>query len=106
LIQYTNSRGINLRTTEYQEGTSIVNAARINSIKSQVMDALTWRCSKCNSIITLDGADLLDLDGKRHFCNVADRISHEEECMIKIQKIIEYYNRRELSSFHIEVNIP
>jgi hypothetical protein len=64
-------------------------------------DASVSRCQKCKAINPLDGDHLLDPNGKRHFCDSADRIPHEEKCVIEIQKIIEYYNRRELSSFQL-----
>jgi hypothetical protein len=109
MTEYTNSRDINHRSIEYQEKRSTANAVGIDSITTKVKkekNVSTCRCSKCKSIISLDGADLLDLNGKRHFCDVPDLISHEEKCMAKIQEIVGYYNRRELASFQVELNIP
>jgi hypothetical protein len=104
MIQYRNYRDIS------QKNTSTANAVRIDSITSKLVkkekDASHIRCQKCKSITTLNGDDLLDLNGKRHFCDSSDRIPHEEKCVIKIQNIIKYYNRRELSGFQLELNIP
>jgi hypothetical protein len=102
---YTNSQHINHRTIKYQEKTSTANAVRIDSITSKE-NVSTCLCSICKSIISLHGADLLDLNGKRHFCDGPDLIAHEEKCITNIQEIIEYYNRLELSSFQVELNIP
>ena len=108
--EYTNSRVINHRSTEYQEKTPAATAARIDSITSKLVkqknDESQFRCRKCKSIIALDGADLLNFQGKRHFCCGVERIAHEERCVAEIQEIIEFYNRRELSSFYVELNIP
>ncbi|MDQ6668763.1 MAG: hypothetical protein M3Y53_11150 [Thermoproteota archaeon] len=105
MIKYTNSRDINFRSIGYQEKTSTAAAVRIDSITSKLVkkekDASHFGCLKCKAITTLDGDDLLDLNGKRHFCEDPDRMDHEEKCVIQIQKIIEYYNRRELSSFQL-----
>jgi hypothetical protein len=109
MIKYTNSRDINFRSIEYQEKSSTAAAVRIDSITSKLVkkkDASHNRCQKCKAITTLDGDDLMDLNGKRHFCEGADRIRHEEICVIEIQKVIEYYNWKELSGFQVELNIP
>lgn len=109
MLEYTNSRDIKHPPIEYQEKSSKANAARIDSITLKVKkekNVSRCRCSKCKSIISLDGTDLLNLNGKRHFCDGADVIPHEEKCVTQIQKIIEYYNRKELSSFQVELNIP
>ena len=109
MMQYTNPGDINHRSIEYRKQTSTANAVRIESITSKVKkgrDASHIRCQNCKAINSLDGDDRLDLNGKRHFCDGADRIRHEENCVVEIQKFIEYYNRRELSSFQVEVNIP
>ena len=106
---YERYRDINHRSNEYQEKTSAANAVRIDSITSKFVkkgNASHVRCQKCKSINRFDGDDLLDLNGKRHFCSDPDRITHEEECVTQLKKIIEYYNRRELSSFQLELNIP
>ena len=109
MIQYRNSQDINPRSIEYQKKTSTANAVRINSITSKLVkkekDASHIRCQKCKAINTLDGDDLLDLNGKRHFCHGADRIRHEENCVIEIQKVLEYYNRKELSGFQLELKM-
>ncbi len=106
MIEFTNSLDINHRLKK----TSAANALRIDSITSKLVkkekDASHIRCQKCKAINTLDGDDLLDLNGKRYFCDGADLISHEEKCVTHIQKIIEYYNRKELSGFQEELNIP
>jgi hypothetical protein len=110
LIEYTISRDINHRSTEYQAKTSTSNAVRIDSITSKFVkkekNVSHIRCQRCKSINMVDGDDLLDLNGKRHFCSGAVRLAHEEECVVEIQKVIEYYNRRELSGFQLELNIP
>jgi len=100
LVEYTNSWHINHRS-EYQKKTPTAIAVSIASISLKKKDASNIRCPRCKSITTLDGADLLDLNGKRHFCHGTDRIRHEENCVIEIQKIIKNYNRRELSSFQL-----
>jgi hypothetical protein len=108
LIEYTNSRDINHRSIEYQEKTSTANAVRIESIASKFVkekDASHIRCQKCKAINTLDGDDLLDLNGKRHFCEDPDRIAHEEKCVTQLKKIIQNYNQRELSSFQLELRM-
>jgi len=109
MIKYTNFRDINHPSTEYQEKTSAANVVIIDAITSKsikkeknLSDIL---CQICRSENTLDGDHHLDLVGKRHFCHGADRIRHEENCVTQLQKIIEYYNRRELSSFQLELNI-
>jgi hypothetical protein len=110
MINYTDSRDINHRSIEYQKKTSTANAVGIDAIVSRLVkkekNALHIRCQKCKAISTLDGNDLLDPSGKRHFCHGAERIRHEEICVIEIQKVIEYYNRKELSGFQVELNIP
>jgi hypothetical protein len=110
LIDYTNSRDINHRSIEYQEKTLTANTVRIDSITSKIFkykkDASYIRCQRCRAINSVDGDDLLDLNGKRHFCCDADRIAHEEKCVTQIQKIIGHYNHRELSNFQLELNIP
>jgi hypothetical protein len=109
MIKYKNSRDKNHRSIEYQEKRSAANAVRIDSITSKLVkkekNASHVRCQKCKSINALDGDDLLDLNGKRHFCEDPDRIADEVKCVTQIQQIIEYYNRRELSSFQLELNI-
>ena len=108
MIEYKNSGDINHRSIEYQEKISTANAVRIDSITSKLVknDESHIHCRRCKCIIALDGVDLLDVQGKRHFCRDAERIVHEERCVAEIQEIIEYYNRRELSSFQVELNIP
>ena len=91
--------------------TTIAKAVKIISISSR-MDievATHARCPNCKSQVvvgSLNWSDRLDRNGKRHFCKGPDRIRHEEKCVIEIQKVIGYYNRYELSSFQVEVNIP
>jgi hypothetical protein len=106
MTEYTNSLDINHRLKKI----SAANAVRSDSITSKLVnkekDASHIRCQKCKAINTLDGDDLLDLNGKRHFCGGADRIRHEENCVIEIQKVIEYYNWKELSGIQLELNIP
>ena len=109
MIKYTNSRDINFRSIEYHETTPTANALKIHAIASKSIkkkDASHISCQKCKAIITRDGDDLMDLNGKRHFCHGAERIRHEEICVIEIQKVIEYYNWKELSGFQVELNIP
>lgn len=109
MIKYTNSRDINHRSIEYQKKTSTANAVRIGAIASKLVKEKAVshiRCQKCKAITTFDGDDLMDLNGKRHFCHGAERIRHEEICVLEIQKVIEYYNWKELSGFQVELNIP
>jgi hypothetical protein len=93
-------------TNLYAPSTPIANAVKIKSLSSR-MDievAPHVRCPNCKSQVvigSLNSSDLLDLNWKRHFCDDADRIKHEENCVIEIQKFIEHCNRRELSSFQL-----
>lgn len=106
--EFTNAR--NLNATWDLWATPIVKAVKINSISSRMdIEVETLRYPNCKSqviIESLNSSDLLDLNRKRHFSDDIDRIVHEEKCVIDIQKIIEYYNRCELSSFQVELNIP
>jgi|GraSoiStandDraft_25_1057303.scaffolds.fasta_scaffold620112_1 hypothetical protein len=42
---------------------------------------------------------------KNHFCSKVDLIRHEENWIIELQKMVEYINQHELSSFQVESNI-
>jgi hypothetical protein len=104
MMKYTNSRDINFRSIEYRGKTSTGDAARIDAITSKLISEknaspILW--FECQSIITLDAADPLHRNGKRDFYDNTDRVPH----VIKIQKFIEYYNRKELSRFQVELNI-
>ncbi|PWU80255.1 MAG: hypothetical protein DLM72_13055 [Candidatus Nitrosopolaris wilkensis] len=71
-------------------------------------ESLRTRCPDCNSqvgILNVNQKALFDLNCKRHFCNGSNRISHEEKCLIQIQKVIDYYNRHELSAFQLGLKI-
>ena len=46
-----------------------------------------------------------DQDEKNHFCSKVDLIRHEENWIIELQKMVEYINQHELSSFQVESNI-
>ncbi len=98
--EYTNSRDINHRSIDYLKKTSAANAGRTDSITSMFVKK-DKHTQKCKSINTLDGDGLLDNSEKRHFCRGMDRIAHELKCVTQLQKIIEYYNRCELSSFQL-----
>ncbi|PWU81284.1 MAG: hypothetical protein DLM72_07835 [Candidatus Nitrosopolaris wilkensis] len=77
-----------------------------NIVKSN--EVFRTRCPNCKSEIMLSPQDpthQLDLNLKRHFCNGADRLSHEEKCVKKALRIIERYNRHELLSFQLELSI-
>ena len=93
MIQYTNSRDINYRSSARVDSTTL-------KVKKE-KNVSTCRCYKRKSINALDG--LLE---NRYFCRGVDRIAHEERCETRIQKIIKYYNRYRLSRFQAEVNIP
>jgi hypothetical protein len=100
MTEFTNSKNLNAPTTP------IAKAVKIISISSRMDIGLAphIRCPNCKSQVvvgSLNSSDLLDLNWKRHFCDDADRIKHEENCVIEIQKFIEHYNRRELSSFQL-----
>jgi hypothetical protein len=100
MIEFTDSTNLNAPTTP------IAKAVKIISISSRMDIGLAphIRCPNCKSQVvvgSLNSSDLLDLNWKRHFCDDADRIKHEENCVIEIQKFIEHYNRRELSSFQL-----
>jgi hypothetical protein len=65
-------------------------------------------CPKCRSLTiscTKNSDDLLDPNGKRHFCSDVDRILHEEEWVIILQSLIQDYNQAELSNFQLELNL-
>lgn len=106
--KFTNPRDLNATSDSW--ATPIAKAVEIASISSR-MDievAPHFRCPSCKSqIITRSSIsnDLLDLNGKRHFCDSADRIRHEEKCVIDIHQIIEYCNRHELSSFQLGLKV-
>ena len=73
MIKYTNSRDINFRSIKYHEKTPTANALKIDAIASKLVkkkDASHNRCQKCKAIITLDGDDLMDLNGKNIFATV------------------------------------
>jgi hypothetical protein len=96
----------NLNATYDSWTTPIAKAVKFISISSRlnIEVATRVRCPRCKSQVvvgSLNSGDLLDLSGKRHFCEDPDRIGHEVKCVTQIQKIIEYYNRRELSSFQL-----
>src|SRR5437899_1225073 len=100
--EFTIPRDLNATSDSWV--TPIAKAVEIISISSRMDIDPHFRCPNCKSqIITgsLNSSDLLDLNGKRHFCESADRIRHQEKCVIDIHKIIEYYNRHELSAFQL-----
>jgi hypothetical protein len=105
-MELTNPANLNAPTGGDSSTTTNAKAVKIISISSRmnIEVATHVRCPNCKSQVvvgSLDSSDLLDLNWKRHFCDDADRIKHEEKCVTKIQKIIEYYNRLELSSFQL-----
>ncbi|MGC1930067.1 MAG: hypothetical protein WA667_13905 [Candidatus Nitrosopolaris sp.] len=52
-------------------------AIRIAAFGSSVNNEASYsHCHKCKSVTTLDGANLLDLNGKRHFCEGASLLFH------------------------------
>jgi len=106
--EFTNTR--NLNATCDSCATPIAKPVKIISISSRMDQVATHvRCPNCKSqtvVGSSNSGDLLDRNGKRHLCRGADRIEHEEKCVVEIQKIIEFYNRRELSSFQLELNTP
>ncbi len=59
-------------------------------------------CFRCtlHSIINTDSNE------KRHNLSGIDLIQHEIKCVSELERIINYYNRYELSSFHVEMIIP
>ena len=107
--EFTNPTNLNATLNSW--ATPITKAFKIISISSR-MDievARHVRCPNCRSEVivrSLNSGELLDRNGKRHFCDDAERIKHEENCVIEIQQFIEHYNRHELSSFQVELNIP
>jgi hypothetical protein len=107
--EFTTSTILNVPSGRDSSRTTIAKAVKIISSRTDIGLAPNIRCPYCKSQVivgSLNSIDLLDLNGKRHFCEDPDRIAHEIKCVKQIQKIIEYYNRRELSSFQVEVNIP
>ncbi len=105
--EFTNARHLNATCDSW--ATSIAKAIKIKPHSSSTGFAQHTFCPNCKSQTiggSLNSSDLLDLNWKRHFCSDPDRIAHEEKCVTQVQKIIEYYNRRELSSFQLELNIP
>jgi len=100
--EYTNSTNLN---PPGGKGASAISARAVKILparSSSIVERSTPGCCiRCKSQVIVDESDFLDLNHKRHFCEAADRIPHEEKCVIEIQKILEYYNRRELSSFQL-----
>jgi hypothetical protein len=102
MVEYTNSTNLNARSGK---GTSAIFGKAVKILptrpRSNVERSPRVCCPKCKSQVIVDERDFLDLNQKRHFCEGADRIPHEEKCVIEIQRILEYYNRHELSSFQL-----
>ena len=71
------------------------------------------RCMVCNSLITYDNSKRclngeqipLDLNGKRHFCSSADKITHECNIVDQLKNKVDDVNNTELSSFGLELRI-
>lgn len=62
-------------------------------------------CFRCRLNLNIDRA-IDDSNGKRHNLRGVDLIQHEVKCVSELQKIVNYYNRHELSSFQVEMIIP
>jgi hypothetical protein len=100
----------NLNATSGLSTTTIATALKIMSISSTTDNGLAsrMRCPHCKSQVilgSLNSIDLWDLNGIRHFCEEPARIDHEEKCITQIQKIMEYYNRHEFSSFQLALKM-
>jgi hypothetical protein len=71
------------------------------------------RCKNCNSLIIFDATKreenreytALDLNRKRHFCSDIDKIAHECKIVDYVKKIIDDFNKTELTSFELELRI-
>jgi hypothetical protein len=111
MTEYANSMNLSAPNSGEPSTTTIAEVAKIISMSSRmdIEAAPHIRCPNCKSQVIVgssNSGDLVYRNGKRPFCDGADRIPHEEKCVAQIQKIIEYYNRRELTTFQGEVNIP
>jgi hypothetical protein len=93
----------NLKAMYHAWAASIAKAIKIESRLSKPEFAPYTHCPNCKSqiIVSLNSSNPLDLNWKRHFCSDPDRLAHEVGCVTQLQNIIEYYNRRELSSFQL-----
>jgi hypothetical protein len=103
MIKYTGSLNLNATTAYPNRATKPTNVAEVTST-SNISPSIKG-CSNCKSLTNIDTI-LADQKGKKRFCSGVNLIRHEENCIIEIQKIIEYFNQHELSSFQVELNIP
>src|SRR6059058_5825904 len=68
---------------------------RVLLLSEQTQDKIEIRsrCPTCNSqvlmIVSKETRDALDLNGKRHFCEPEDRRRHEEDCVIRLTKLVD-----------------
>jgi hypothetical protein len=100
----------NLNAPSEPSAAQVGNAVKIIAISSRTDLGLAphIRCPNCNSLVIVDtrnADDVLDPNGKRHFCSDVDRILHEEKCVINLQSLIQDYNQAELSNFQLELNL-
>jgi hypothetical protein len=67
------------------------------------------RCNSCNSYLFY-GSDILDekgnpipldINGKRHFCDAAHRLVHEEQVLINLQNRLAFANMVEFSGIQL-----
>jgi len=100
----------NLSYSAKGENKISARALMIEPVYSSQNIEFRTHCPKCSSRVIVftsnDGRDMLDLNYKRHFCEAEDRRRHEDECMIRLVKLVDDYNRIEFSSFQVELNIP
>lgn len=83
-------------------------ASRLESISFRPIldDVFRARCPNCKSIIIVAHSDpkiQFDLDWKRHCCTHEDRRVREEKWVEKIESIVDYGNRHELSAFRLRL---
>ena len=80
-----------------------------NRIKIKNKDYV--RCSTCNSYLLYSSDTVdekrnflpLDINGKRHFCDAAQRVWHEEHVLKDIQNRLAIANKVELSSVQLGI---
>ncbi len=98
---------------QVRQHTKRIMGVNLSSSTNNSINKSICRCDRCNAYLIVDSAIkdqnrkfiVLDLDQKRHFCCDSDKILHEGHTVEYLQKIIDYTNKRELSSFKLELRI-
>jgi hypothetical protein len=92
--EFTTSTILNVPSGRDSSRTTIAKAVKILSISSRTAPHI--RCPYCKSQVIVGSLNSFD----------PDRLRHEENYVIEIQKMLEYYNRNEIASLQEELNIP